>query len=158
MAAAAASTTSPASLTGAWLFIAACLVSIITGVSHLAAHVRDNPPPQSETHKQMLDLARSYPIKVPGGTRTYDQLHTGFSWHFGISFLSLGGAGLALIPRARRDVSLLRTLGIISAVTMAAYVAISLVYFFILPTAFEGTTLALYVLSILASLRPRSSY
>lgn len=130
------------SLPGSRLFTAGCAVSMLTGVAHSLSHAVQKPPAANPDEAELLRLLSGYVIPDIG--RTTEQLMLGFSWWFSLGMFAPAALGLALRRTRPTDASILRTLAWGHTAIAAAGLAISLRYFFAIPTAMIGTALFCY--------------
>lgn len=130
------------SLPGSRFFTAGCAVAILTGIVKAATHFITPPAPANPDETELNRLMTTYVIPELG--RSTEEILHGFSWWFALAMAA--PAIIALILRRGRasDFGLLRTLSIGHALMMGVGLAISLRYFFAIPTGFIGTTFALY--------------
>lgn len=136
-------------------FLAAAALCILIFIGHSVVLMQPPGTPLDDTHAQLLKLADTYPLPlpVPGRTRTMTEITTGFSWHYGFSYLVMGIAAITLYRRARHDASLLRTLCFLGIGACTIYASISFRFFFAFPTGSAITMLVLLALAALFSLR-----
>ena len=120
---------------GVWLL----LVGLVHGISLLRKMT-----PANDTERQLLDLMTNYKFNLPGSLRSMNELMRGFSIVFMLSALVMGV--LALLLSGERD-ALLKRVAAVTTVWLVLVTAISLHYFFIVPTAFLAVALLLFALA-----------
>ncbi len=131
-------------------FVAASIVQMLTAAAHTVAQLFGEQPPRTDQERQLMDLMKSVRIEFPLTPRNWVQVFEGFGWHFSLSLLALGVIGLAVTrgsPAARR------AFAGIGALAMAAMTVNSVVYFFVVPTAFMGITTLLYAAAFVTAPR-----
>jgi hypothetical protein len=112
-----------------------CYVLIATCFLHLIGHFKVAVP-TNDTEKQLLDLMANYQIDVGNGdTITMQGLQKGFSLFFSLFFLWSGSLSLLLSHRLAEQKALLRNISFINTISLGIGTGISLVYFFLIPTA-----------------------
>ena len=117
------------------IFKIGCIAAILTALIHLAGHVSGAPPPANETEVKLMDLATNYKAALPGGAhRSLMDLQTGFSLSYSLFLAMIGGAGIVVRRRASGDPVLMLAVARVFAGGGAVLLAISLSYFFIIPT------------------------
>ena len=120
-----------------WFFKFGCWVAFATALVHLVGHVIGPQAPANDTERQLVTLATSYHYQLPGGaSRSLMDFMDGFSLMFEVLVAGLGAVGLAVVKRAGQDVPLMLAVARALAVTSAALLVISHVFFFIVPTLF----------------------
>jgi hypothetical protein len=128
---------------GRRLFKAGAVALLVLGLVHSLSLLRE-PVPANDTEKQLLGLMSSYKFNLLGSIRTMAGMLRGFS----VSFLMAPlGFGLLDLTLSRERAGLLKRAALINILWLAAMTAISLHYFFIVPTSFLGTTLIIFVLA-----------
>lgn len=116
---------------------------IVLGLVHSLSLIRERFA-ANETERQLLGLMSSYKFNLLGSMRSMDDLVRGFS----VSFM-LGALGFALFDlllwgeRPR----LLKRAALANIIWLAAMTAVSLRYFFVIPTSFLAVTLLIFVLA-----------
>ena len=117
------------------IFKIGCIAAIVTALLHLVGHVSGTPPPSNETEAKLMDLAMNYKATLPGGAqRSLMDLQIGFSLSYALFLAMIGGAGLVVRRRASGDPLLMLAVARTFAGGGAVLLAISLTYFFIIPT------------------------
>jgi hypothetical protein len=120
-----------------WLFQFGCWAAIVAAVVHLSGHIAGRPAPVNDTERQLIDLATTYRRTLPGGAeRSLMDVLDGFSLTFTVFFATLGSVGLVVAKRGRNDARLMYGVARNAAIAAAVVLAISLFYFFIVPTLF----------------------
>jgi hypothetical protein len=128
---------------GRRLFKAGAVALLLVGLVHSPSLLRD-PVPANDTEKQLLGLMSSYKFNLLGSVRTMAGMLRGFSVSFMLAALGFGVFDMVL---SRERAGLLKRAALINIIWLAAMTAISLHYFFIVPTSFLGTTLLIFVLA-----------
>jgi hypothetical protein len=128
---------------GRRLFKAGAVALLLVGLVHSPSLLRD-PVPANDTEKQLLGLMSSYKFNLLGSVRTVAGMLRGFSVSFMLAALGFGVFDMVL---SRERAGLLKRAALINIIWLAAMTAISLHYFFIVPTSFLGTTLLIFVLA-----------
>jgi hypothetical protein len=98
--------------------------------------------PANDSERQLLDLMVNYRFNVLGSMRSMDDFLRGFSTSFMLAALVVGALNLAVV---RERVGLLRRIALVNVLWLAAMTAVSLRYFFILPTSFLALALLIFV-------------
>ena len=142
----------PADRWGRRLFTTGGVWLLVLGAVHSFSFF--NPlVPANDTERQLLALMTGYKFNLMGSMRSMDSLMTGFSLAFMLAALALGA--LALVLR-RQPAALLKRVALVYVVWLAAMAAVTVRYFFILPTTFLVIALLLFLASWL-QLRPDQS-
>jgi hypothetical protein len=126
---------------GRRLFKAGAVALLVLGLVHSLSLLRD-PVPANETEKQLLGLMSSYKFNLLGSIRTMAGMLRGFSVSFMLAAL---GFGLLDLTLSRERAGLLKRAALINIIWLTAMTAISLHYFFIVPTSFLGVTLLIFI-------------
>lgn len=133
-------------MTGKWgrrLFKAGAVLLILLGLVHSLSLIEKSVP-ANETERQLLDLMSSYKFNLMGSMRSMDNFLRGFSISFMLGVLAIGALDLLL---ARERSGLLKRVALIHVIWLAAMVAVSLRYFFAMPTAFLAAPLVIFALA-----------
>lgn len=117
------------------LFGTGAVVSLLTGLAHLAGHLSAPPPPGSASEATMRSLMETLAFELPGATRTTMELYDGFSLVFSAFLLFVALLDVVLLRRSRQDPGLLLPVAVVNAGGFAVLLGISLRYFFAIPTA-----------------------
>ncbi len=125
-------------------FIGACIVLILMGVAHAVA-ANFGKVPEGEDWATFDRLART--LVVPDVNRTMEQVERGFGWFFTLASVVIAAGGLVLLPIARREPAIVRRLAVVYTAGCAAFLAVSLVYWFIVPTSFLSLSMILFLVS-----------
>jgi len=134
-----------------WLFKLGCWIAFLAAAVHIAGQLANPWQAQNDTERQLLALATGYHFTLPGGTsRTFMDFMQGFGWSFALFVATMGAVGLVGASRGRTDAALTRGVARVLAAAGALLVVISLVDFFLVPTAF---VLAMTVCFTLASVK-----
>jgi hypothetical protein len=117
-------------------FRAGCYAAFATAALHMiGAVLSPQPPPVDDTHRQLLDLATTYKLQLPGGpNRTLMELNDGFSLVYALMLALTGGLGLIVSRRVANDDALFLATARALAGGYVVLLAISLTYFFLIPT------------------------
>jgi hypothetical protein len=128
---------------GRRLFKAGAIALLIIGAVHSISFFQKLLP-ANDTEKQLLDLMSSYKFDLAGSLRSMDNLLTGFSICFMLAALALGAFDLLL---SGERAGLLKRATLMNILWLAAMTAVSLRFFFIVPTSFLVATLLIFVLA-----------
>jgi hypothetical protein len=126
---------------GRRLFKAGAVALLILGAVHSISFFQELLP-ANDTEKQLLDLMSSYTFNLMGSFRSMAGMLRGFSASFMLAALGFGVIDLML---SRERAGLLKRVALINIVWLAAMTAVSLRYFFIVPTSFLATTLLIFI-------------
>ena len=126
---------------GRRLFKTGGAVMLLLAAVH-AVSLFQKQTPANETERQLLDLMTNYKFDLMGSVRSMWDLLQGFSVCFALSALGLGSIDLAL---SNERAALLKRFALINTLWLAAMIAVSLHYFFVLPTAFLAATFLLFL-------------
>lgn len=126
---------------GRRLFKTGAAFLLLLGFVHSFSFI--NPlTPANDTERQLLELMTSYKFNLMGSARSMSDLMTGFSVSFMLAAVGFGALDLAL---ASERTGLLKRLALINSLWLAAMIAVSLHYFFAVPTSFLALALAIFV-------------
>ena len=128
---------------GRRLFKAGAVALLIIGAVHSISFFQKLLP-ANDTEKQLLDLMSNYKFDLAGSLRSMDNLLTGFSMCFMLAALAFGAFDLLL---SGERAGLLKRAALTNIIWLAAMLAVSLRYFFIVPTSFLSVTLLIFVLA-----------
>ena len=128
---------------GRRLFTMGALLLLLMGVVH-SLSLFGKAVPANDTERQLLELMANYKFNLMGSMRSMDKLLRGFSISFMIAIIGLGVLDFSL---RRERPELLRRVVLINTIWLAAMLAISLRYFFVLPTTFLGTSIVIFGLA-----------
>lgn len=128
---------------GRRLFHAGAILLLLIGVVH-SLSLFGSPTPANETEKQLLSLMNDYHFNLVGSSRSMANLMRGFSISFMVA--AFGFALLDLTLR-REPAQVLKRVALVNALWLATMTAVSLRYFFVLPTSFLVAALLLFVLA-----------
>jgi len=115
------------------------LLGLVHGISLL-----QKPAPVNDTERQLLDLMTGYKFNLLGSFRSMDNLLRGFSITFMLGALVTGA--LALLLSGERA-ALLKRVALVNTIWLILVLAVSLHYFFIIPTSFLAVALLLFALA-----------
>ena len=118
-------------------FQTGCYVAFGTAALHMiGAVLSPQPPPVDDTHRQLLELATTYKLQLPGGpNRTLMELTDGFSLFYSLMLALTGGLGVIVLRRAANDDVLFLATARALAGGYVVLLAISVTYFFVIPTS-----------------------
>lgn len=125
------------------MFKAGAVALLILGAVHSTSFFQKLLP-ANDTEKQLLDLMSSYTFNLMGSFRSMAVMLRGFSVSFMLAALGFGVIDLML---SRERAGLLKRVALINIIWLAAMTAVSLRYFFIVPTSFLATTLLIFMLA-----------
>ena len=128
---------------GRRLFKTGAVVLVLVGLVH-ALSLFEKPVPANDTERQLLDLMANYKFNLLGSARSMADLMRGFSVSFMVAALGLGVLDLLL---SRERPGLLKRVALINAIWLAAMTAVSLHYFFVVPTSFLAAALLIFALA-----------
>ena len=128
---------------GRRLFKAGAVALLVLGLVHSLSLIRERIP-TNDTERQLFSLMSSYKLNLMGSMRSMDDLVRGFS----VSFM-LGALGFALFDLLLwgERPGLLKRAALANIIWLAAMTAVSLRYFFVIPTSFLAVTLLIFVLA-----------
>ena len=128
---------------GRRLFKAGAVALLILGLVHSLSLIRERVP-ANDTERQLLSLMSSYKLNLMGSMRSMDDLVRGFS----VSFM-LGALGFTLFDLLLwgERPGLLKRAALANIIWLAAMTAVSLRYFFVIPTSFLAVSLLIFVLA-----------
>jgi hypothetical protein len=130
-------------LWGRRLFKTGAALLVLIGLVH-SLSLLEPMVPKNDTERQLLDLMTSYNFDLMGSVRSMSNLLRGFSIAFMLGALTLGALGLLL---SRERAGLLKRVALVNAIWLAAMTAVSLHYFFVVPTSFLAATLLIFALA-----------
>ena len=133
-------------MNGKWgkrCFTAGSVFLLLLGLVHSLSLIK-RLVPANATEKQLLDLMTGYQFNLLGSMRSMDNLLRGFSISFTLGMLAMGGVCLVL---RRERAGLLKRVALVNVIWLAAMNAVTLRYFFAVPTAFLAAGLILFVLA-----------
>jgi hypothetical protein len=128
---------------GGRLFFAGALMLVLMAAVH-SLSLFQKPEIRNESEKQLMDLMNNYKFTVMGSARTMNDFLRGFSISFGLASL---GFGILDFTLCRERASLLKRIALVNAIWLAVMTAVSVRYFFALPTSFLAATTAVFVLA-----------
>ncbi len=128
---------------GRRLFKAGAVALLVLGLVHSLSLIRELVP-ANDTEKQLLGLMSSYKFDLMGSIRSMSDMLRGFSVSFMLAALGFGVFNLLL---SRERAGLLKRAALANIIWLAAMTAVSLHYFFIVPTLFLAVTLLIFVLA-----------
>jgi len=116
---------------------------LLLGLVHSLSLIR-KPVPANETEKQLLGLMATYKFNLPGAHRSLAEMMRGFSISFMVAALGFGV--LDLVVCGERS-GLLKRIALVNTIWLAVMTAISLRYFFVVPTSFLAAALVIFALA-----------
>src|SRR5580704_8901345 len=128
---------------GRRLFTTGAVVLLLLGTAH-SLSLFETPVPANETERQLFDLMSNYKFNLMGSMRSANDFERGFSIAFVVGMLGLGVLNLVL---ARESAGLLKRVALINTLWLTALTAISLRYFFAVPTSFLVVALLIFALA-----------
>jgi hypothetical protein len=128
---------------GRRLFKAGSVALVILGLVHALSLILQQVP-ANDTEKQLLDLMSSYKFNLMGSFCSMAGMLRGFSVSFMVAALGFGVFDLTL---SRERAGLLKRAALINIIWLATMTAVSLHYFFIVPTSFLAATLLIFILA-----------
>jgi hypothetical protein len=117
---------------GKRLFTAVAIVLLLAGLVHSLSFF-EKPVPANDKERQLVDLMANYRFDLAGSMRSMDNLMLGFSISFMLAVIVMGVLGLILV---RERVGLVKRVALVDAIWLAVMNAVSLRYFFVIPTSF----------------------
>ena len=128
---------------GKRVFMAGGVFLLIIGAVHSLSLFQPIAAPDSAA-QQLVDLAASYKFNLMGTFRSLLELMRGFSINF---VLSAFGIGLLDLAVARERIGLMKRVALINVLWLGVSLAVSLRYFFIVPTTFLSIALLLFLIA-----------
>ena len=128
---------------GRRLFKTGSIMLLLLGLVH-AISLFNKQVPANDTERQLLDLMSNYRFDVAGSSRSMHDFLQGFSISFMLAALGFGALDLVLSGECP---ALLKRVALANAIWLAAMTAVSLNYFFVVPTSCLGATLLVFVLA-----------
>ena len=128
---------------GRRLFKTGAVWLVLLGLVHAISLVEELKP-ANNTERQLLDLMTNYKFNLLGSFRSMDDLLRGFSL---VYMLNVIGIGTLILLLSGERAALLKRVALTTTIWLALVVAVSLHYFFIVPTAFLGLALLLFALA-----------
>jgi hypothetical protein len=128
---------------GRRLFKTGAVLLVLIGLVH-SLSLFGKPVPANDTEKQLLDLMVNYKFSLMGSLRSMADLMRGFSVSFTVAALGFGVLDLLL---SRERAGLLKRVALINTIWLAAMIAVSLVYFFAVPTSFLAAAFLIFALA-----------
>jgi hypothetical protein len=128
---------------GRRLFKAGTVALLVLGLVHSLSLIRERVP-ANDTERQLLGLMSDYKFNLMGSARSMSDMLRGFS----VSFM-LGALGFALFDLLlwSERPGLLKRAALANVIWLGAMTAVSLRYFFVIPTSFLAATLLIFVLA-----------
>jgi hypothetical protein len=128
---------------GRRLFTTGGVVLVLIGLVH-AVSLIEPMVAANETEGRLLELMNNYKFDLMGTSRSMMELLRGFSVSFMVAALGLGALDLGL---RRERSALLKKVAQFNVVWLAVMIAVSLRYFFVMPTACLSLALVVFVLA-----------
>jgi len=111
-------------------------VLILFGAVHLLGELSGPPPPQDETARNLFHLLQTYALDLAGTKRTMSDLLHGYSVMMSAQSIALGIIGWLIVPD--------RSMCTVYGVACLTFTAVSVVYFFFIPTSFVAIAFAFF--------------
>lgn len=119
------------------LFRIGALILTLTGVAHLFGHFASKgQKPVNGTEFQLEELMYGYKTNIMGSMRSQGDFYDGMSLSFSVFMFTLAALGFLLPPSKRA--------AIVFTVSLAGMLAISLTYWFAVPSACLAAALLCY--------------
>ena len=128
---------------GRRLFLAGAVLLIVMGLVHSLSLVKA-PVAANETERQLLELMSGYRFDLLGSMRSMQNLMTGFSISFMLAVFGFGALDLSL---GRAPAPLVKRVALVNALWLLVVTAVSLRYFFAVPTSFLAAATLLFLLA-----------
>jgi hypothetical protein len=128
---------------GRRLFKTGAVALVILGLVHSLSLIPEQVP-ANDTEKQLLDLMSNYKFNLLGSFCSMAGILRGFSVSFMVAALAFGVFDLML---SRERAGLLKRAALINIIWLATMTAVSLHYFFIVPTSFLAVALLIFILA-----------
>ena len=125
-----------------WFKTGAVLL-VVLGLLHSVSLIMKQVP-ANDTERQLLDLMANYKFDLMGSVRSMADLRKGFDISFMLGAIGLGVLDLLL---SGERAGLLKRVALFNTVWVAAMTAVSLVYFFAVPTSFLVVALLSFALA-----------
>jgi len=125
---------------GRRLFTAGAVFLLVLGCVHSLSLVHELVP-SNESEKQLLDLMSTYKFNLMGSMRSMDNLLRGFSISFMLAAFVVGALTWVL---RRERAGLLKRVALVNVIWLAVMAAVSLRYFFVMPTSFLAVALVIF--------------
>jgi len=128
---------------GRRLFVSGAVALLIVGLVH-SLSLFAKQVPANDTERQLLSLMANYQFNIMGTMRSMANFLRGFSISFMLAAFVMGAVDLVV---CRERASLLRRVALVNTIWLATMTAVSLHYFFVVPTSFLAVTLILFALA-----------
>jgi hypothetical protein len=128
---------------GRRFFISGAVTLLIVGLVHSLSFFAKQVP-ANDTERQLLDLMANYRFNLMGSMRSMNNLLRGFSLSFMLAAFVMGAVDLVV---CRERASLLKRVALVNTIWLATMTAVSLRYFFLMPTSFLVVTLLFFALA-----------
>ena len=122
-----------------WFTVGGVFLLVLGGVHALSLIGKQSPA--NETERQLIGLMANYRFNVMGTLRSMDEFLRGFSISFMLAALVVGALDLVL---RRERAALLKQVALVNAIWLAVMTAVSLRYFFVIPTSFLVVALLIF--------------
>ena len=133
---------------GIGFFKAGAIILIITGCLHTFGMVQE-PIPENETEKTLLNLMNTYQMELPGGKKlTMMDLYTFFNFNFALFTFLTGVFNLWILKQGVAD-SVIRKIMLWNALLWALYLIPLYVFTFILPQLFITLATVCFVTALI---------
>ena len=128
---------------GRRLFKTGAVALLLLGLVHSLSLFQKRVP-ANDTERQLLDLMSNYKFNLMGSFRSMAEMLRGFSVSFMMAALGFGVFDLLL---SGERAGLLKRAALANIIWLAAMTAVSLYYFFVVPTSFLAATLLIFALA-----------
>lgn len=122
---------------------------VVLAIFHFIGFLQQ-PQPSNDTERTLMELMNTYKMNLLGVERSMSDLLNGFSLSFSLFNGFIGALSLAAL-RSQPSQPLIRTLSLINTLGFGALVALSLSYWFWLPTSFLVVILISFAGSFVAA-------
>lgn len=128
---------------GRRLFTAGAIWLLLLGLVHSLSFFA-KPVPANDTERLLRDLMANYRLNVMGSMRSMDNFLRGFSIAFMLAAFVMGAVDLVL---SRERAELVKRVSLVNTLWLATMTAVSLQYFFVIPTSFLTVALLIFALA-----------
>ncbi|SRR6266851_4052925 len=128
---------------GRRLFKTGAVALLLLGLVHSLSLFQKRVP-ANDTERQLLDLMSNYKFNLMRSFRSMAEMLRGFSVSFMMAALGFGVFDLLL---SGERAGLLKRAALANIIWLAAMTAVSLYYFFVVPTSFLAATLLIFALA-----------
>jgi hypothetical protein len=132
---------------------AACVILALTAIAHTGAILSGSPPPENADQAALQKLLETVQLKLPGANRTTHDLLVGFNWFFTLFFAAMCVSSIVMRRARRDDAALIRTVAGVNAFLLAPGLVVSLLYFFLIPTAMIAAAMICFIAAFVSLAR-----